>query len=426
MADRILDRDKHPQWQGERTKMIYSFPSNAELWTTYAQLRADGLRAEQGLTDATAFYRQNQKEMDAGAKVAWAARFNHDEASAIQHAMNLRLQNENAFFAEYQNEPLPEANPYTTLLTVDDICAKINRLPKATVPHACTHLTAFVDVQGALLYYMVCAWDQEFTGYVVDYGAYPDQQRPYFTLRDARPTLADVAPGTGLEGSIFAGLDKLTNDLLKFDWRREGQGVMRIERCLVDANWGNSTDTVYEFCQRSVHCAILIPSHGRYVGASSLPFAEYKKQPGDRVGHNWRSPSTSGKRATRHVTYDTNYWKSFIFARLAVAMGDKSCLSLFGTQPESHRMLADHLTAEYPVTTTGRGRTVEEWKERPDHPDNHWFDCLVGNAVAASMLGIQLATGTTKKPRERMTLAQMVEMANRPSARDLAAMSRGR
>jgi hypothetical protein len=39
----------------------------------------------------------------------------------------------------------------------------------------------------------------------------------------------------------------------------------------------------------------------------------------------------------------------------------------------------------YPVTTSGRGRTLEEWKQRPDHPDNHWFDCLVGCAAGASI-----------------------------------------
>ena len=26
MADNILDRDKHPEWNGERTRMVYSFP----------------------------------------------------------------------------------------------------------------------------------------------------------------------------------------------------------------------------------------------------------------------------------------------------------------------------------------------------------------------------------------------------------------
>jgi hypothetical protein len=43
-----------------------------------------------------------------------------------------------------------------------------------------------------------------------------------------------------------------------------------------------------------------------------------------------------GKRAVRHVSFDTNFWKSFVFARLAVAMADKGSLALFGLLP-SHR-----------------------------------------------------------------------------------------
>jgi hypothetical protein len=50
-------------------------------------------------------------------------------------------------------------------------------------------------------------------------------------------------------------------------------------------------------------------------------------------------------------------------------------------------MLAEHLTAEYFIKTEGRGRSVDEWKQRPEQPDNHWLDCLVGTAVAASMQG---------------------------------------
>src|SRR4029079_13415646 len=85
MADRILDREKHPQWQGQRTKMVYAFPTNEKLWQQYAQLRADGQRTERGTTDATEFYRQNQIDMDAGTLVAWPQRHNPDELSAIQH-----------------------------------------------------------------------------------------------------------------------------------------------------------------------------------------------------------------------------------------------------------------------------------------------------------------------------------------------------
>jgi hypothetical protein len=50
-----------------------------------------------------------------------------------------------------------------------------------------------------------------------------------------------------------------------------------------------------------------MPSHGRFVGASSIPFSEYKRKVGDRVGHNWRVPNVHGRRQVRHVVYDTNY-----------------------------------------------------------------------------------------------------------------------
>jgi len=409
MADRILDRDKHPQWQGERTKMVYVFPTNDKLWDRYAEIRAKSLREERGLADATEFYRQHRAEMDEGSVIAWPERYNHDELSAIQHAMNLKLQDERAFWAEYQNEPLPEDKAEEEDLEADQIATKVNRLDRGVVPVGCNHLTMFVDVQQALLFYVVTAWEDDFTGYVICYGAYPDQRRAYFTARDAQPTLSQVAKGTGLEGSIYAGLESLTQQCLGREWPRDDGAAMRIERCLIDANWGLSTDVVYQFCRQSAHSTVVVPSHGRFVGASSIPFSEYKRKTGDRVGHNWRIPNVQGKRAIRHVVYDTNYWKSFIYARLAVPMGDRGCLSLFGDKPDLHRLFAEHVTAEYRVKTQGRGRTVDEWKMRPSVVDNHWFDCLVGCAVGASMQGVVLP-GTEAKPvskRPRLRLSEL-------------------
>ena len=82
-------------------------------------------------------------------------------------------------------------------------------------------------------------------------------------------------------------------------------------------------------------------------------------------------------------------------------MGDRGCLSLFGNRPDQHRLFADHLTAEYRVKTEGRGWTVDAWKLRPERGDNHWFDCLVGCAVAASIQGVSLM-GLTPKPKKRV------------------------
>lgn len=390
MADNILNRDKHPEWNGERTRMVYAFPKNDSLWQRYAEIRAEGLRNGDGGAAATEFYRENRAAMDEGSQIAWPERFNYDELSAIQHAMNLKLQDEAAFFAEYQNEPLVEETTAEGMLTADEISAKINRMSRGEVPVAANHVTAFIDVQQKMLFYLVAAWEDDFTGYILDYGGYPDQRRAYFTLRDVRQTLMSVAEGTGLEGSIFSGLDSLTKDLLGREWNRDDGAAMKINRCLIDANWGHSTDVVYQFCRQSSHAAVLLPSHGRFVGASSMPFSEYKRRPGDRIGLNWRIPNTHGKRAIRHVLYDTNWWKSFVHARIAVAMGDRGCLSLFGDSAETHRLIAEHLTAEYFIKTEGRGRTVDEWKIRPEQSDNHWLDCLVGSAVAASMQGAVL------------------------------------
>jgi len=244
------------------------------------------------------------------------------------------------------------------MLSADQIAAKTSGLARGEVPVGCTQLTAFIDVQKELLFYVVVAWRSDFTGYVVDYGAYPDQDRAFFSLRDARNTLSRVSPRADLGGAIRAGLDALADRLMGREWERDDGAVMRIGRCLVDANWGKSTDTVYHFCRESVYAPILVPSHGRGVTASNIPFADYRRKAGDEVGHNWRIPNVRGKKMPRHVMYDTNYWKTFVHERLAVAKGDGGCLSLWGRKADQHRLFAEHLTAEVPIKTRGLARST--------------------------------------------------------------------
>ena len=390
MADIILNRNTHPDWNGEKTRMVYRFPTNMKLWEEYAEIRAEALRTEGNFQKATEFYLANREAMDAGAEVSWEARFNHDEVSALQHAMNLKFQDEAAFQSEYQNDPLPDDTADDSLLSVDEICAKINGLARRRVPLKCDRLTMFVDVQKALLFYVVIAWAEDFTGAVIDYGSWPDQHRHEYSLADANPSIQTLFPKAGFEGALYAALSALTDECLGREWEREDGAVLKIERALVDANWGQSTDVVYQFCRQSSHAGVILPSHGRYVGASSKPMTEYRKQQGDRLGFNWMIPNVAGKRAIRHVIYDTNYWKSFIHARLAVPVGDKGSLTLYGRIPEAHQLFAEHLTAEYRVKTQGRGRTVDEWKLKPQSHDNHFLDCVAGCAVCGSMLGASL------------------------------------
>jgi hypothetical protein len=407
LADQVLNREKNPQWQGERTKLIYKFPTNEKLWDEYAKLQAESYRIGDNGKSSTEFYRQNQAAMDEGAEVAWAERHNPDEVSAIQYAMNLKLKNEAAFQAEYQNEPMKKDDTLDNqTLSADDIAAKVNGIERRIVPLNASMITAMIDVQKNILYWTIVAWSESFDGWVLDYGTFPEQRQEYFSARDARFTLQNVLKNTSMEGCIFTGLERALEILFSLEFFRQDGAVIRINQALVDANWGDSTEIVYQICRTSKYP--VLPSHGKYIGASGKPMSAWTKQPGDKLGLNWRIPNAAGKRAVRHVVFDTNFWKSFINSRLMVRTGDPACLTLYGRNPHEHRLFAEHLTAEFRVKTFGRGRVVDEWKQRPN-TDNHWFDCLVGCAVAANLQGASLSQMQAAKeaPKKRISLAEL-------------------
>lgn len=392
MADQILDREEHPEWNGERMKLMYSEPENKELWNQYAEIRAESLRMNGNISDATEFYRKNREAMDKGASVAWPCRFNIDELSAIQNAMDLKIQDEEAFAAEYQNEPLVREIG-EKMITIPEICGKLNKVPRSVLPMKTEHLTMFVDVQKTLLFYAVCAWGDDSTGAVIEYGAFPEQRARMFTLEKARPTFQEKFPGLTLEGQINASLEALFSEKMGKAYLREDEAEFYIERAAIDAGWGASTETIYNFCSRNVkqYGNKIMPSHGKYIGAASKQISSWRRYAGEKIGNEWalKRDQRYGNRRTFHVLYDTNYWKTFIHQRLSMNPADPGSLSLYGDKMTEHELLANHLTAEYKVKTAGMGRIVDEWKIHKENADNHWFDCLVGCAVLASIQGVK-------------------------------------
>jgi len=398
MADQLLDRKQNPDWQGRITKLVYAWPTHERLWDENARIRAESLMTGGDGSDATEFYRQHRAEMDAGARVAWESRYDPaSELSALQHAYNLRLRDPVTFAAEYQNEPVPKANT-TPQLTADQVIAKATNRKRGEIPSDASRLTAYIDVQGQLLYYAVSAWADDFEGYAIDYGTWPDQHRPYFTLADARRPIGSVVKRATLEGQIYAALEALVGRLATTDYRREAGAVLRLERLMIDANWGEMTDLVYRFCRHSTHAGLLLPSHGQGIRPSKRPHAWRRKAKGDRVGIGWKIPALAKDAKGRHILCDTNYWKTFFARRLATPMGERGCFSLFAGD---HRCLADHFTAEDRSHVIEDGIEGDEWHAKPGR-DNHWWDCFVGSAIAASERGVTLAElKAPPKPQRR-------------------------
>jgi hypothetical protein len=412
MIDRILDRSKHPLWRGTREKLLESMPTDLDEWEKYFEVyRACAVKEPPDFGDSNAHYLTNRQLLDAGAVASWPARKLDWEVSAIQHAMHLYCRDRRAFFAEFQNTPEPRVQADRSMLTAAEIAARVNQVNRLEIPVNAAHVTGFIDVQKDVLFYVLCAWESDFTGFVVDYGAFPDQGRAYFTLRDARKTLGKVTGADGAEAAIYAGLTTLTATLCNQEWRRENcTGTMLLGKLLIDANWGEMTDLVYRFCRQDCHKALLLPSHGKGLTAANKPMSDWQLTAGSQRGSNLVvSPA---KRGFRKVVFDSNYWKSFVHSRLAAGMGAKGAMTLFGDRPEQHRLFADHLTAESRVETQGQGRTVDQWANVKKQ-DNHWFDCLVGCAVAASILGVALSSSGEEPPQaaKRVSFAELQAQA---------------
>ena len=151
LADTLLDKEKSPEWDSERTKLIYAWPVEQALWDKYTEIRRT-----KGKEAATAFYAAHRDVMDRGASVGWPDRFDKKagEISAIQHAVNLRLRTgPEGFATEYQNEPAL-VQTSDNVLTVDQVVAKVSGHKAGDIPAACTKLTMFVDIHDTLLYYV--------------------------------------------------------------------------------------------------------------------------------------------------------------------------------------------------------------------------------------------------------------------------------
>jgi len=397
LADTFLDQDRHPAWQGQRTAMLTSEPTDSGLWERYAEIRADGLRNGDNGAAATAFYRTHREQMDAGAEASWPENFRPGEISAIQSAMNLKFRDEAAFYAEYQNAPISRDADAHSLLSVPEITEKQHGAPRFVIPMNATHLTASIDVQENCLYYAVAAWGSAFSGYVIDYGTWPDQNASMFHYTSIRRTLRKSYPGTGLEGSLRMGLDDLSDSLMLRSYPTEGGAQLNIERLLVDTGW--KSDIVKTFARERRDSRITC-AFGRYFGAAATPITEQPKKSGDRIGESWRL-RTDPNAKIRQVTFDTNYWKSFLHSRIATAYMDRGSVTFYQARPTLHQMIAEHLRAESRVRVEARGRTAYEWKLLPGAPDNHFFDCLVGCCVGASMQGVQLTESRTIAPPVR-------------------------
>jgi hypothetical protein len=424
LADRLLDRKLNPHFHGRTYSLVERWPDApaVEHWEHYAELREiDLAEGHDTLPKATKYYRQHRNIMDTGAVVPWSQRREPHELSALQNAYNLKLSKPATFDAEYQNNPQLSntAIGQVACPESDQLVQRVNGYKRREIPRAASHLFASIDVQQDVLFYQLVAMAEDFSGWIIDYGSWPEQPiGNYWTLSDVQYTTKMVTKIGDLEGSIYEGLDRLTKQLAAMKLTRDDGATMAVDRFIIDANWGPSTSTVYSFCRQSALNPL--PFHGKGISAKQQPIAARKKKPGERGGEFWYQPSVRGTNTPRHVICDTNAIKTILAQRLTIPIGSRGAWSLFQNSIAGHRMIADQLSAEYPIETEGRGRKLYEWSLIPGR-DNHWLDCAVMICTLALMHGCapgqRLASPSAAQQQKSLAELRAEAMARRKSTR---------
>lgn len=387
MAHQILDRKKHPRWQGDIMKMIYEFPKNLEIWDEYKKVWQEGLENEDGGEAGNKFYVDNRAKMDEGSIIAWEERIEQGDISALQSAMNFFLENEEAFMAEYQNDPITDGDDPESQLHIEDLRVRCNNMPKGLVPTQYSRLVGFIDV-GSIsgINYVVMAIGENFTGSIVDYG------------------IVKVKTGKGYDeqAEVWAGIELALERITKF-YQIDNGVEMQCERIGVDSGW--NTDLVYRLCRESPHSAILFPTKGAFVKPADRLYKSKSK--GAIKGTEWIYASTqSGARPVKLFRYNTNYWKTFTFARFRAPTGGSGALLFYG-KAKNHTKLFEHMTAEYRTKVTVENKDYDIWEKRVGM-ENHWFDCVVGCCALGDYIGVGIFGRSERsfKKKRKLRIAQ--------------------
>jgi hypothetical protein len=423
--DRLLDRKASPQWRGDRCQLVYSWPDDEKIWDQYRGVHEAEMNAGGDGSKSKQFVLDHFDQMHKGSRVGWLQRFNENEASALQHAYNLRFRDEAAFWAEYQNAPLTAAAVAPFELDADEIASRTNRVQRNEVPIECEKITAFVDIQKSVLFYVVVAWEIRGRGHVIDYGTWPDQRRLYFSKSSIVHTLQAKYGTDSLNEALAAGLEELVDSLFARKYERQtsaqqSQQLLRLDRLGIDARWGYSTAVVRRFCRETQHLGRVHPMMGQFIGKDNRPWHKWTHKRSDLLGvHCKMQAPPKNTRGVAELLTDVNWWKSFAAERLSTPRSSDKAILLFDSPQHVHRLFAEHCTAETSSLEVGKsGNKVIEFKQARSDIDNDFWDCLVGACVLASIEGVKVDTESRDASREQKPKKTPTQQQQRQTNRD--------
>jgi len=361
-------------------------------------LRLTAMREKRDPEEALQFYHDNREEMDAGSKVYWEERKYEKDLSAIQHAMNLYFDDQNAFLAEYQNEPIQHLGGAPYILEEMDVMSSTNGRKRLDVPDDATIIVSMTDINFSGLNTVVLACTNDAVGYVVDYQTYPGGGVPLYEKPDKGGKI-----GQSEQIAIARGLDAHIPQVASQRYYRAGRPVAP-DLVLIDC--GFNMDLVFRWCASNRHKVVggLYPSRGR-------AYNKYRpSQVVGKPGDNWHVADWKGR--GRVLVHNADHWRMKSQKSFLLPSASKGSISMFGDKPTLHKRFADEVCAEvldeYIEETEG-GNQFYKWGAKVG-VNNDLLDALVGARAGCAYLGAseaglgaRPARPTRRKKRRKVT-----------------------
>jgi hypothetical protein len=376
--DRMMDAKEFPAWVAENVPMLQNDPEDMEIWLMkYAALRnefdRDDPRAQAIAAEmANKFYLDHREKMDRGAICTWTDCYSEGEHSALQHAMNIRIdRGEDYFQSECQGHPRSRLGGGAFVLDPDTIAKKITGLDRRIVPAEALHITGFIDVGHKKLNWIIMAFRGDMSSTILDYGVYPDGTRTLEEMGD-----------TTLTANVFRGIAATIEHMAATPFVATDGGDRRIADILVDCGDPSTRDAVFQAARSARFPCRVLPSRGRAHHHFSLPDPRKKRVFQNAYLDIWKGLGPV-------VVHDACVWRERMQRGLGTGQGGPGCVDIFGAGAITHRDLATQLTSErLTEKLAGTSGEVFKWVRMPG-TQNHYLDCAVGCMVAATVGGLR-------------------------------------
>lgn len=391
---RMCDQEKHPDWDGKVFKVLLRKPDDKEHWAVYEhKLRNEGNTPAERMANATAYFVEHEEIMSRGGKVSWENDKAEGYVSCLQWCMTMSMISPEYFRTELQQEGAPPPAGQVQLV-VKELMKRVSPVTRGIIPAKASFVTAFVDSSDHVLWWMVCAWLRDFTGWIVDYGNWPDQKRIQFYKSELPRPLELELPNAPWEQAFVHAHNKLDAFLLGKEWPTETGGKRAIDR--LGKDWGDNTTLIENQILASPYRDRIRPTKGFAPKPGKKKVAEYGDPKLDTSGDGWTERMTA---SPKHIQFDANIFKSNVYNRMTTVIGAPSALLMPGDDEENLVLLGDHLTSEVAKRDARGDHEGVAWELLPGR-DNDQFDCLVGNAVVAASLGCLVPGQVLKAKRE--------------------------